>query len=252
MRLAVRRLKTHFDFKDILIDPKVSPREALDVLLDLYNNGHTAMNVTGQPRQALGFNGQLTFRVAQSLGNKGTYGEFRWNVRGPFKGSVLSVARQADTFFHEWIHAIDVGMLKRYTKGRDLVPTAGRLHAQPAEGNAGEAARVQEPESGDVPPRRCEREADAPVRRAVRRRRKSCATRKKKLDKTEIVDAERRAGARAILEGPNNFKQMAARSCVKARKALKELGRSALKSPGWSRVRRLKKMLNLLKGSATD
>ena len=120
MRLAVRRLKHYFDFKDIVIGKGVSPREALDVLLDLYNNGHTAMNVTGQPRQALGFNGQLTFRIAQSLGNKGTYGEFRWSVRGPFKGSQLSVARQADTFFHEWIHAIDVGMLKRYTQGRDL------------------------------------------------------------------------------------------------------------------------------------
>jgi hypothetical protein len=123
LRLAKRRLKTHFDFKDIVIDPKLSPREALDQMLDLYNNGHTAMSVTGQPRQALGFNGQLTLDLKQTLGNKGTWGMFTWDFKKGFGASRLATARRSDSFFHEWMHALDLGMLMRYLKKKALGTT---------------------------------------------------------------------------------------------------------------------------------
>lgn len=120
MRLAKRRMKHYYDFKDIVIDPKLSAREALDVMLDAYNNLHTMANVMGQPRQAMGFNGKLTMSLKHSLGSKGTRGMFSWEFAKGFEASVLAVARRADSFTHEWIHAFDLGLLMRYFKSRDF------------------------------------------------------------------------------------------------------------------------------------
>ena len=120
MRLATQKMKTHFDFKGITIDPKMSPREALDAMLDAYNNLHTMANAMGLPRQSMGFNGKLTLQLKHSLGNKGTRGMFSWNFAKGFDASTLALARRADSFTHEWIHALDLNLLMRYTKSHDL------------------------------------------------------------------------------------------------------------------------------------
>jgi GNAT superfamily N-acetyltransferase len=119
-RLARRKMKNHFAFKDVVIDSKMSPREALDAMLDAYNNLHTMAGVMGFPRQAMGFNDQLTLTLKHTLGNKGTRGMFSFNFAKGFDNSVLALARQADSFTHEWIHALDLGLLMRHFKTRTL------------------------------------------------------------------------------------------------------------------------------------
>jgi len=118
---AKSRLKLHFDFKGIEIDPNLADREALDAMLDAYNNLHTQANVMGQPRQAMGFNGELTMELAKKIGRSpDTRGQFNWNFAQGFGASVLSLARRADSFTHEWLHALDFNLLMRFTRRRDI------------------------------------------------------------------------------------------------------------------------------------
>ena len=116
LRWVKERLKLYYDFKDVKIDPKLNSREVLDAMLDAYNNLHNQANLMGQPKEAMGFNGQLTLSLNKSLGNKGTRGKFQWDFAQGFGASVLSLARRADSFTHEWLHALDLNLLMRFTK----------------------------------------------------------------------------------------------------------------------------------------
>ena len=135
VKIARQRLTHYFGFKDITIDPKLTSREAMDVMLDAYNNLHTMAGVMTLPRQAMGFNGQITLNLAKSLGNKGTRGMFSWDYDKGFSASVLSLARRADSFTHEWFHALDLNLLMRYMAGsKDLgVSGAGNYTMKPLE-----------------------------------------------------------------------------------------------------------------------
>lgn len=116
LRLARQRMKHYFGFKDIQIEG-VTDREALDALLDAYNNLHTMASVMLLPRQSMGFNGQLTLRLVKTFGSAGKLGEYAWTF-GKFDKSRISLARRADTFMHEWIHALDLNLLMSFSKAR--------------------------------------------------------------------------------------------------------------------------------------
>ena len=124
LRIAIRRMTHFYGFQRIKIDPKLSSREAMDVLLDAYNNLYTMANEMALPRQAMGFNGKLTMYLAKSLGSRGGRGRFEWKFSRGMSASVLSLARRADSFTHEWIHALDLSLLMRYTTAGQMLGTS--------------------------------------------------------------------------------------------------------------------------------
>ena len=122
IKIAKQRTTRVFGFKDITIDPRLKQREALDVLLDAYNNLSTNSAITGLPAEAMGFNEGLSLRLNYRIGNAGTRGMFSMKFGQPFEESAtIQLARRADSFVHEWMHALDFNMLTRYF----LTPTGG-------------------------------------------------------------------------------------------------------------------------------
>lgn len=122
LSFARKHLKTRFHFKDIVIPKDANPREALDVILDLFNNADTLAAVTGLPRGAIGM-GVITLNLPKTLGNKYTRGMFSWGQ----DGNVLSIARRSDSFAHEWFHAIDVWLMQYITGQPSAGIASGRI-----------------------------------------------------------------------------------------------------------------------------
>lgn len=127
IRWATERLTHYYEFKGIELDPALQTREKMDALLDLYHNLERQAQVMGQPKEAMGFNGDLTLRISKSLGNQGTRGEFTWDFSQGPGASKLSLARRADSFTHEWLHMLDLNLLMRYTK-RMAVGISGAMN----------------------------------------------------------------------------------------------------------------------------
>ena len=125
LRAARQFIKVRFHFADVAIPKGASPREALDVILDLFNNADTLAAITGLPRGAIGM-GIITLHLPKTLGNKYTRGMFSWGMHA---GNVLSIARRSDSFAHEWFHSIDVWIMQHLMGAQRAGIASGRIGA---------------------------------------------------------------------------------------------------------------------------
>lgn len=108
LKKAKMMVANRYGFKSVHIGAKANPREAMDALLDAYENLRNMAAIVGMRDTAVGFEGNLILSLVNTLGNKDTRGMFQWNYRSGFESSTLSLARRADSFAHEWGHALDL------------------------------------------------------------------------------------------------------------------------------------------------
>lgn len=130
LRTAKKMLAARLGFAEIIIDKSMSVREALDVMLDLYNNAQTMSAKTGLPLTAIGFDGAMKFRISNKLSEQGEYGHFipKGYQLGTF---TVGVARRADSFAHEWLHALDFLMTMQKRDGETATLLSGLMMGQP-------------------------------------------------------------------------------------------------------------------------
>ena len=115
VQVISQHVKNTFGFKDVVVDPKQSPKEARDQLSNFYQNAREMTQALGMPYSALGLNGRLTLTTA-SFREKSRYlGYYR-----P-RDQVLHIPGRSNSFAHEWTHGLDhylADVLANNPKGR--------------------------------------------------------------------------------------------------------------------------------------
>lgn len=129
LRAAIQMMKHRYGFLGVEMKKGTSPREALDVMLDLFNNLETLSALVGLPHNMMSFGGTIHLRFARRF----EHGELAHFEPVPgFDLSTIGLARRADSFAHEWFHALDM-MVLASAQGSKTRQLLSQLLTDPAE-----------------------------------------------------------------------------------------------------------------------
>jgi hypothetical protein len=98
--VLAKQVKAKFGFNDVVIHASADAKQTNDQLLDTYKSGQDMANALSLPYTALGMNGRITLRL-QGQGRRDYYGVYEPGTM------TVGVVGQAQSFMHEWIHALD-------------------------------------------------------------------------------------------------------------------------------------------------
>ena len=106
-------VRDHFGFREVSVDPGTNPMFVRDTLLDFTRAAQDMANSLGMRTSLISLDGRLAFRIEQK-GAKDYLGAYDGGTK------TIHLVNDANSFGHEWIHALDHLLTERLLQNPQL------------------------------------------------------------------------------------------------------------------------------------